>query len=115
MIRTKLDGFALFIERGQGVVTVQLTRLHLVGGPFYAEAWLLNQSDSMNTTSTGCRSDWFTIRGAALSHSESSVFEPKTRWSHYQTLKSTGADAHAKRMDDLVRLESGKACHGKGN
>lgn len=84
MMRTKLDGFNLVIERGQGVVTVQLTLLQLVGGTYYAEAWFLNESDSLTMTSRAGRSDWFTVQGKALGHSETSVFEPLTHWEHQQ-------------------------------
>lgn len=96
MMRTKLDGFDLSLDRGRGVVAVQLTPLQLVGGTYYAEAWFLDESDSMAITSRGGRSDWFTVKGTALSHSESSVFEPNSRWSHYENGISAGADYSGK-------------------
>lgn len=89
MMRTKLDGFNLFVERGRGIVTVQLTLLQLVGGAYYAEAWFLNESDSMKITSKAGRSDWFTVKGKALSYNETSVFEPNTHWTHFPNGKST--------------------------
>ena len=84
MMRTKLDNFDLFIEQGHGMVSLQLEPLQLVGGTYFAEAWFLDESDSMALTSKAGRSDWFTVKGAALSYEETSgVFEPSTCWQHY--------------------------------
>jgi lipopolysaccharide transport system ATP-binding protein len=83
MMRTKLDDFDLFVDQGQGVITVQLEPLQLVGGTYFAEAWFLNDSDSMTISAKAGRSEWFTVKGAALSYEESSgVFEANTHWSH---------------------------------
>ena len=83
MMRTKLDNVDFTIEQGKGVITVDLTPLQLISGTYYAEAWILNASDSMVLNSTAGRSDWFTVRGAAFSYEESSgIFEPRTQWSH---------------------------------
>jgi ABC-type glutathione transport system ATPase component len=83
MMRTKLDDFELVIAQGAGIITVDLTPLQLISGTYYAEAWLLNASDSMTLNSSAGRSDWFTVQGAALSYEESSgIFEPQTRWDH---------------------------------
>lgn len=92
MMRTKLDGFDFSVERGKGVITVQLTPLQLVGGSYYAEAAFLNESDSMTITSKPGRSDWFTVQGKALSYSESSIFEPNTHWKHYPNGRSGTED-----------------------
>lgn len=81
MMRTKLDGFDLFIEAGRGVITLQLSPLQLIGGSYYAEVAFLDETDSLLITSEVGRSDWFTVRGKAISHSESSIFEPNTTWS----------------------------------
>jgi hypothetical protein len=62
-----------------------LEPLQLISGTYFAEAWLLDESDSMAITSNPGKSDWFTVKGAALSYEErSGVFEPRTRWEHYQ-------------------------------
>lgn len=83
MMRTKLDNVELSVERGQGVVSVLLDPLQLVTGTYFAEAWFLNSSDSVAITPRGGRSDWFSVKGAALSNTDDSgVFEPNTRWSH---------------------------------
>ena len=84
MMRTKIDGFDLDVDRGTGVITVNLEPLQLVGGTYYAEAFFLNESDSMamNDSKPG-RSDWFTVQGAFRSYDESSgIYEPNTRWTH---------------------------------
>ena len=47
MIRTRLDDFDLVIERGNGALSLYLDPLQLVGGTYFAEAWFLNESDSM--------------------------------------------------------------------
>lgn len=83
MMRTKLDNFDLVVERGPGVITLYVEPLQLVGGTYFVEAWLLNESDAMVLTTKAGRSDWFTVRGAALSYEESSgIFEPNSRWLH---------------------------------
>lgn len=87
MMRTKLDHVDLFMEQGQGVITVHLDPLQLVGGAYFAEAWILNESDSMALCTKAGRSEWFSVRGAALSYEESSgIFEPHTRWEHKQDM-----------------------------
>jgi lipopolysaccharide transport system ATP-binding protein len=83
MMRSKLDDFDLSIERGNGFITVQLTPLQVVGGTYCVEAWILDETDSMTITSKAFRSDWFIVKGKALSYNESSVFEPNTQWEHH--------------------------------
>jgi len=91
MMRTFVNDVDLTVERGAGIVSVWMDPLQLVGGAYYAEAWFLNASDSMALSEKGGRSDWFNVRGAALSYEESSgVFEPNTRWSHQPETESTG-------------------------
>lgn len=83
MMRTKLDDYDLFLDRGQGMVSLYLDPLQLISGSYFAEAWFLNESDSMGIVSRAGRSDWFTVKGSALSYTDDSgVFEPNTRWSH---------------------------------
>ena len=90
MMRTKLDNFDLFVERGRGVITLHLEPVQLVTGVYFAEAWILNQSDSMVLNSKPARSDWFTVKGVALSEDASSgVFEPHTRWNHSQVAQQS--------------------------
>jgi len=84
MMRTKLDDFELIVERGRGVVTLSLEPLQLISGTYYVEAWFLNDSDSMGIVSRAGRSDWFSVKGRALSYTDDSgVFEPNTRWDHH--------------------------------
>jgi lipopolysaccharide transport system ATP-binding protein len=84
MMRTKLDDYDLSLERGQGVISLHLEPLQLVTGTYFAEAWFLNESDSMAIISKGGRSDWFSVKGSALSYADDSgVFEPHTRWGHH--------------------------------
>lgn len=83
MMRTKLDDFQLELERGQGIILVNLEPLQLITGTYYVEAWFLNESDSMGIIPRAGRSDWFSVKGSALSYSDDSgVFEPITRWNH---------------------------------
>jgi lipopolysaccharide transport system ATP-binding protein len=83
MMRTKLDDFDLFLDRGRGVVSLELAPLQLITGSYFAEAWFLNESDSMGIVSRAGRSDWFSVKGSALSYTDDSgVFEPHTRWGH---------------------------------
>lgn len=83
MLRTKLDDFELDVRRGQGVVTATLQPLQLVSGTYFVEAWFLNESDSMGITTRPGRSDWFSVKGSALSYTDTGgVFEPRTSWAH---------------------------------
>lgn len=83
MMRTKLDRFDLIVERGPGVIALHLEPLQLIGGTYFVEAWFLNESDSMGLISNGAKSNWFSVKGIAMSYEENSgIFEPKTRWSH---------------------------------
>jgi lipopolysaccharide transport system ATP-binding protein len=89
MMRTKLDDYNLSLESGQGVVSLVLEPLQLVTGTYFAEAWFLNESDSMAIVQKGGRSDWFTTRGSALSYADDSgVFEPNTRWAHHPDMEN---------------------------
>ena len=84
MMRTKLDNFELVVEPGSGVITLQVDPLQIVSGTYFVEAYLLNESDSMALNSKACRSDWFSVKGAALSYEESAgIFEPNTHWDHF--------------------------------
>jgi hypothetical protein len=83
MMRTKIDGFELELQRGHGVISVHLDPLQLIGGTYFAEAFFLNESDSMVLTPRGGRSDWFSVKGHARSYEESSgVYEPIAQWRH---------------------------------
>lgn len=83
MMRTKLDNYDISLGKGQGVVTLYLEPVQLTTGTYFAEAWFLNESDSMGIIPKGGRSDWFSVKGNALSYADDSgVFEPRTRWSH---------------------------------
>jgi ABC-type polysaccharide/polyol phosphate transport system ATPase subunit len=81
MMRTKLDDFELVVNKGQGCLTLLLQPLQVITGTYFAEAWFLNDGDSMVITPNPGRSDWFSVKGAGLSYEENSgVFEPNTQW-----------------------------------
>jgi hypothetical protein len=83
MMRTKLDNFDLIVEQGQGMICLDLDPLQLISGSYYAEAWFLNESDSMVIIPSAGRSNWFSVKGLALSYADDSgVFEPHTHWGH---------------------------------
>lgn len=83
MMRTKLDNYDIYMDRGHGVITLYLEPLQLITGSYFAEAWFLNESDSMGIVTKAGRSDWFSVKGSGLSTTnDSGVFEPNTRWSH---------------------------------
>jgi homopolymeric O-antigen transport system ATP-binding protein len=91
MIRTKLAGFELRLQRGTGIISVDLHPLQLISGRYFAEAWFLNESDSMAINPMAGRSDWFSVKGSTLSYEDSSgVFEPITEWTHQTTVRETG-------------------------
>lgn len=93
MMRTKLDHFEFSLERGSGVISLYLEPLQLITGTYFAEAWFLNEDDSMGITPRAGRSDWFTVKGSALSYAgDSGVFEPNSRWNHQQIFFPTVND-----------------------
>lgn len=90
MMRTKLDDFELSLERGTGIITLYLEPLQLITGTYFVEAWFLDENDSMGIIPKAGRSDWFMVKGSALSYADDSgVFEPNSRWEHQQLLLST--------------------------
>jgi ABC-type polysaccharide/polyol phosphate transport system ATPase subunit len=83
MARTVLDGGGFDIRRGPGVVDLRFRRLQLVTGSYFAEAYVLNETDSLLLTPHGTQSDWFAVTGRALgSTDDGGVFEPAVDWSH---------------------------------
>jgi lipopolysaccharide transport system ATP-binding protein len=106
MLRTKLDDYELTLERGQGVVSLHLEPLQINTGTYFAEAWFLNESDSMSIIPRGGRSDWFSVKGSALSYADDSgVFEPNTRWDHHPgLLASSDGNGLERQPSDLVQL-----------
>jgi ABC-type polysaccharide/polyol phosphate transport system ATPase subunit len=92
MMRTKLDDFDLTLDRGLGVVSLDVDPLQLITGTYYAEAWFLNDTDSMTIVQRAGRSNWFSVKGSVLSYADDSgVFEPSTRWHHEQRVPDHGA------------------------
>jgi hypothetical protein len=90
MVRTKLDKFELTLERGAGIITLFLEPLQLITGTYFAEAWFLDEKDSMGIIPKAGRSDWFMVKGSALSYTDDcGVFEPHSRWEHLQVRLST--------------------------
>lgn len=84
MKRSFLDDFALDIKRGEGTITLNLDTLQLVSGTYFAEAWFLDKADSMIIATKGGRSDWFTIKGKAMTYDNNAgVFEPIGKWNHH--------------------------------
>jgi lipopolysaccharide transport system ATP-binding protein len=103
MMRTKLDNYNLVLERGQGIVSLYLEPLQLITGTYFAEAWFLNESDSMGIVSRAGRSDWFSVKGSALSYADDSgIFEPNTRWDHQPALPSTANGRGLERQPSVV-------------
>ena len=57
-MRTKLDDFDLMMAQGAGTVSLDLDPIQLVSGTYFAETWVLNESDSMTLSSKAGRSDF---------------------------------------------------------
>lgn len=92
IMRTRFDDVSLALQNGDGIISVILEPLQLVGGTYHVQAHLL---DELNTTilTTGW-SNWFYVSGSALSHEEQrGVFEPRRKWKHHQL------SPHAARVD----------------
>jgi len=83
MKRSFLDNFEIILEEGSGTITVHLEKLQLISGTYFAEAWFLNDSDSLVINPEAGRSDWFSVQGLAMTYDDNSgVFEPIGQWEH---------------------------------
>lgn len=83
MVRSKLDNFQLDVERGHGIIVVELNPLQLISGTYFVEAWFLDAADSMALSPKSGRSDWFSVQGAAMTYDDNSgVYEPIAQWLH---------------------------------
>jgi lipopolysaccharide transport system ATP-binding protein len=79
MLRTATDNVPVTLNGGEGMLSVMLEPLQLIGGSYFVNAYLSTTRDLV-LLATG-RSDWFYVDGATLSHEErSGVFEPNHRW-----------------------------------
>ncbi len=109
MIRTKLDDFQLDVELGHGTITVEVNPLQLITGTYYAEAWFLNESDSMVLTPKSGRSDWFSVQGAAMTYDDNSgVYEPIAQWTHAPDVEMSADGAVAEGVaDEVIDAHSG--------
>jgi len=102
-MRTKLDGYAISLDAGEGIVSLCMEPLQLVTVTYFAEAWFLNETDSMAIVSKAGRSDWFSIKGQGLSYdSNNGIFEPHVRWGHHAGI----LNSHKSRSQE--ELPSGK-------
>ena len=83
MVRTKLYDFQLSVDVGDGLITLIIDPLQLIGGSYFVEAWLLEESDLIAITPVPARSEWFSAKGSGISYDKDrGVFEPNARWSH---------------------------------
>lgn len=115
MVRTSLDNVRFSLERGEGVISITLEPLQLIGGTYFAEGHFLNASDSMGITSG--RSDWFYVKGTALSYEErSGVFTPNVRWEHHQAaFRDNSPDAPGQTLGLSESTLSGFEGNGRHN
>ncbi len=81
MMRTRLDGFPVKINKGKGTISVLLDPIQLYGGSFYVQVLIRDENDSF--TLANKFSDWFYVTGSVLSHQEmNGVYEPRRTWLH---------------------------------
>ncbi len=80
-MRTHLDQFPIYFEKGLGVISVTLDPLQLFGGSYYAITWILNEDGSAGFAYG--MSDWFEVRNRIVGReAQDGVFEPVRRWNH---------------------------------
>ncbi|MFC1998002.1 ABC transporter ATP-binding protein, partial [Chloroflexota bacterium] len=80
-IRTSLDDFNLSLKSGKGIISAILDPIQLYGGNYYVQA-VFRDADDAHTITSGT-SDYFYVKGSALSHQEmNGVFEPIRTWEH---------------------------------
>jgi lipopolysaccharide transport system ATP-binding protein len=90
VVRSRLERVDLVVQRGEGVVTLAFDRLQLATGAYHADAYFLNETDSLVITPGGRTSAWFGVAGVAHEQNDA-VFEPQTRWSHEPAPSSVSA------------------------
>ena len=81
MIRSKLDGFSIELERGEGVVEVFLDPIRLATGSYFVEVGVTDASDSLVLHRERARSDGFFVEGRGRGYdSRSGVFDADAEW-----------------------------------
>lgn len=92
IVRTYLDGFPLDIQKGAGVLSVEMDPLQLFAGQYYATVWFMNANDSAGLTYGA--SDWFEVKNRAAGRDvHEAVYEPVRRWNHQiEALTETEAE-----------------------
>jgi lipopolysaccharide transport system ATP-binding protein len=81
MLRTSLDNVRISLQRGTGIVAVQIEPLQLRGGMYFVQAMFRDGSDSNGIVMRS--SDWFHVSGSSQTFSEmNGVFEPRRTWEH---------------------------------
>ncbi len=81
MMRTKLDGVQVQLQRGEGVVRLRINPLQLRGGVYFVQAILRDAKDVYGISTKS--SDFFSVTGSAHTFSEmNGVFEPNRDWAH---------------------------------
>jgi hypothetical protein len=66
-------------------VSLRFDPLQLTGGTYFAEAFFLDETDTIALTPNGRQSSWFSVTGRAISSTgDHGVFEPDVTWSHSQ-------------------------------
>jgi lipopolysaccharide transport system ATP-binding protein len=79
-MRSHLDGYPLYITKGEGEYSVRLQPLQLFGGTYYAITWIMNADDS-DGIAYGA-SDWFEVRNRVPGReAHIAVYEPNRTWS----------------------------------
>ena len=90
-IRSYLDGYSLFIEKGQGEYSIFLDPLQLFGGMYYAITWVMNADDS-DGIAYGA-SEWFEVKNQTSGRgAHIAVFEPSRKWKSERLTKSSVVD-----------------------
>ena len=84
-MRTNIDNVHLSLHKGEGVISVILDPLQLVGGTYVVEARLTNITSTL-TLATGWSKSFFVTDPAFIHGTQRGVFEPSRRWEHRQLI-----------------------------
>lgn len=90
MMRSRLDGITIPLQKGNGTIRVVLSPIQLYGGTYYIQAIIRDETDASAITSS--TSEWFYVHGSPLSHHEmNGVFEPNRTWCSELSIETTSS------------------------
>ncbi len=104
-MRSRLDQFAMTVEKGVGEYSVKIEPLQLFGGMYYAITWMMNADDSDGIAYGG--SEWFLVKNRTPGReAHAAVYEPKRTWNQIKPTARISAEKNP--QDRGIDVPSGE-------